>query len=228
MLQHWQTHFLAPEKRQVHKMMSYTSKKDKTLNDNAGRVSPGGAKEQVVLKLKSYWKAGEIGAYFIWTDTQFLVHSHGNHLGITWQLLNAPHLGEDPFIIESLQQSSCFAKCRHHQGWFKTDTRGHSKSCHLAKVKRGQHLLRDIMGLQEKDAGARKYLNIKNRLKWLSYLYFPETMFPVMKTLDPSAGATRPRHHPLNIHCNLLGLSFGLLVTLHLMKNPLGMLKGRF
>lgn len=73
-------------------MMSYTSQKDKSLNDYAGRVSPGRTKEQVVLKLKSNWKAGEIVAYFIWTDRQFLVHSHGNHLGITWQLLNAPGL----------------------------------------------------------------------------------------------------------------------------------------
>ena len=162
--------------------MSYTSQKDKTLNDDAGRVSPSAAKEQVVLKLKNNWKAGEIVAYFIWTDRQFLVHSHGNHLGITWQLLNAPHLGKDPFITASLHQSSCLAKCRHHQGWFKTDTRGHSKSCHLAEVKRGQHLLRDIMGLQQKHAGARKYLSIKNRPKWLSYLYFPEMMFPVMNS----------------------------------------------
>lgn len=148
MLIHWQTRFLATEQRQAHEMMSYTSQKDKTLNDGAGRVSPGGTKEQVVPKLKIIWKAGEIVAYFIWTDGQFLVHSHGNHLGITWQLLNAPRLWRDPFITDSLHQSSCWAKCRHHQGWFKPDMRAHSKSCHLAKVKRGQHLLRDIMGLR--------------------------------------------------------------------------------
>lgn len=65
MLIHRQTPFLATEQRQAHEMMSYTSQKDKTLSDDAGRVSPGGTKEQVVPKLKIIWKAGEIVAYFI-------------------------------------------------------------------------------------------------------------------------------------------------------------------
>lgn len=107
MLIHWQTCFLATEQRQAHEMMSYTSQKDKTPNDDAGRVSPGGTKEQVVPKLKIIWKAGEVVAYFIWTDRQFGVHSHGNHLGITWQLLNVPRLWRAPFITESLHQRSC-------------------------------------------------------------------------------------------------------------------------
>lgn len=107
MLIHRQTRFLATGQRQAHEMMSCTLQKDKTLKDDAGRVSPGGTKEQVVPKLKIIWKAGEIVAYFIWTNRQFWVHSHRNHLGITWQLLNAPRLWRAPFITESLHQSSC-------------------------------------------------------------------------------------------------------------------------
>lgn len=65
MLIHRQTCFLATEQRWAREMMSYTSQKDKTLNDGAGRVSPGGTKEQVVPKLKIIWKAGEMVASFI-------------------------------------------------------------------------------------------------------------------------------------------------------------------